>query len=187
MPSGADTIHELAFRDMENLKAQENVQEFRLPEWETTARHRGETQVQTGQKSGVKERVSLVFDRFMPAHRMYFGFRRKIACVAILVVLLILLALILGLAIGLSRKSRYASAPAKNLDTTHLTSCLATIKVSLWDHTLTQAISPTTVLDSVPAASPPQTPTTSYPLVTLPSILYPKAQIRMLIRCAGTN
>ena len=115
---------------MENLKAQENVQEFRLPEWETTARHGRETQVQTGQKSGVKEWVFLLFDRFMPGHRKYFGFSRKIACVAILVVLSILLALILGLAIGLSRKSRYASAPASNLDTIHLTSCSASIKVS---------------------------------------------------------
>ena len=115
---------------MENLKAQENVQEFRLPEWETTARHGRETQVQTGQKSGMKEWVFLLFDRFMPAHRKYFGFSRNIACVAILVVLSILLALILGLAIGLSRKSRYASALASNLDTTHLTSCSASIKVS---------------------------------------------------------
>ena len=98
---------------MESNKAQGNVQEFHLPEWETTARHRGEKQqVRTGQKSNVKQRVFLLFDRVLPAHRRYFGFSRKIACIAILVALLILLALILGLAIGLSRKSRYASASA---------------------------------------------------------------------------
>ncbi|KAF6217500.1 hypothetical protein HO133_006838 [Letharia lupina] len=90
---------------MENPKAQGNVQEFHLPEWETTARHRGEKQVQIGKKSGVKERVFLVFDRVMPGHRKYFGFSRKIACIAIFVGLLILLAVILGLAIGLSKKS----------------------------------------------------------------------------------
>ena len=93
---------------MQNPKAQENVQEFHLPEWETTARHRGETRVPTDQKSSVKERVFLLFDRVMPGHRRYFGFSRKTACIAVLVGLLILLALILGLAIGLSRKSRYA-------------------------------------------------------------------------------
>lgn len=101
---------------MENPKAreivQENVQEFHLPEWETTARHRGETRIPTGHKSSVKERVFLLFERVMSGHRKYFGFSRKIACIAIFVGLLILLALILGLAIGLSRKSRYALTPA---------------------------------------------------------------------------
>lgn len=95
---------------MENPKAQEDVQksvqEFQLPEWETTARHSGKTQVPTGHKLSIKQRAFLLFDNVMPAHRRYFGFTRKIACIAILVGLLILLALILGLAIGLSRRSR---------------------------------------------------------------------------------
>lgn len=93
---------------MENAKRSGNVEEFHLPEWETTARHRGKQQVQTGQKSSAREQVSLLFDRLFPGHRKYFGFSRKIACIALLAFLLILLALILGLAIGLSRKSRYA-------------------------------------------------------------------------------
>lgn len=97
---------------MENAKAQENVEEFHLPEWETTARHSGGKQVQTGQNSTARGRVFLVFDRVMPGHRRYFGFSRKIACLAILVVFSILIALMLGLAIGLSQKSRYASALA---------------------------------------------------------------------------
>lgn len=95
---------------MENPKVQENVQEsvqeFHLPEWETTARHRGKTRVPTGHKLSIKERVFLLFDNVIPAHRKYFGFTRKIVCIAILIGLLILLALILGLAIGLSTKSR---------------------------------------------------------------------------------
>ncbi len=172
---------------MENDKSQGSVQEFHLPEWETTARHRGEKKVRTGQNPNGKQRVLLLFDRVIPANRRYFGFSRKVACIAILVALLILLALILGLAIGLSRKSRYASATAKNLDTTHLILYSATIKTSPWDHKLTLAISPTTVPDSEPAASPPRTPTTSSPSVTSPSTLYLKDQIRMLIHCAGTS
>lgn len=99
------------FHKMENPKARENVQEFRLPEWETTARHRGETRVPTGQKSSVKERVLSLFENVMPSHKKYFGFSRKIACIAILVGLLVILALILGLAIGLSKNSRYAITP----------------------------------------------------------------------------
>ena len=94
----------------QNPKTQENVQEsvqeFQLPEWETTARHRGKTQVPAGHKWSMKERVLLLFDSVMPRHKKYFGFTRKIACIAILTGLLILLALILGLAIGLSRRSR---------------------------------------------------------------------------------
>ncbi len=105
---------------MENDKSQGNVQEFHLSEWETTARHRGEKQVRTSQNSNVKQRIFLLFDRVIPAYRGYFGFSRKTACIAILVALFISLALIFGLAIGLSRKSRYASAPAYNLDTAHL-------------------------------------------------------------------
>ena len=172
---------------MEIDKSQGNVQEFHLPEWETTARHRGEKQVRTSQNSNVKQRIFLLFDRVIPAHRRYLGFSRKTACIAILVALLMLLALILGLAIGLSRKSRYASAPAYNLDTAHLMLNSATIKISPWDHKHTLAILPTTDPDSEPAASPPRTPTTSSPSVTSPSTLYLKVQIRTLIHCAGTS
>ena len=96
---------------MQNHEAQGNCDEFQLPEWETTARHRGEKHAQTGQKSNGKERTFIVFDRVMPGHRKYFGFSRKTVCIAILLSFIILLALILGLAIGLTRNSRYAFAP----------------------------------------------------------------------------
>lgn len=96
---------------MEDPKLQENiqesVQEFQLPEWETTARHHGKTRVPAGHKLRVKERVFLLFDNVIPPHKKYLGFTRRVGCIAVLVGLLILLALILGLAIGLSRKSRY--------------------------------------------------------------------------------
>ena len=95
---------------MENHKAQGDVEEFHLPEWETAARHRGKKQSQTDQKFSVKERGYLVLDRVMPSHTRYFGFSRKVVCIATLLAFLILLALILGLAIGLSKKSRYAFA-----------------------------------------------------------------------------
>ena len=96
---------------MQNHEAQENVDNFHLPEWETTARHRGEKRAHTGQKPSVRERAFIIFDRLMPGHKKYFGFNRKITCIAILALVLLLLALILGLAIGLSRRSRYASVP----------------------------------------------------------------------------
>ena len=96
---------------MQSHGPQGNVEEFHLPEWETTDRHRGEKPAHTDHKPGVRERAFIVLNRFMPGHRKYFGLSRKIACIAILVLFLVLLALILGLAIGLSRKSRYASAP----------------------------------------------------------------------------
>ena len=96
---------------MENQKSQEAVEDFHLPEWESTSRQRGEKQVQNGQTPSVKERAFIVFDRVMPKHRRYLGFSRKIACITIITVFLILLALILGLAIGLGRKSRYDSNP----------------------------------------------------------------------------
>lgn len=97
---------------MENPKAQRNVEEFRLPEWETTARHRGQKQSQTGLKSSVKERAFIIFDRVMPGHRKYLGFKRNIACVAILIAFVVLLAVILGLAIGLSKKySQHQNLP----------------------------------------------------------------------------
>ena len=96
---------------MENQKSHEAVEEFHLPEWDTTSRRRGKKQVQNGQSSSVKERAFIVFDRVMPKYRKYLGFSRKIACITIIVVFLILLALILGLAIGLGRKSRYDYTP----------------------------------------------------------------------------
>ncbi len=93
---------------MQDSNPQENVQDFRLPEWETTARHRGEKHARTGPDPSARERAFIIFDRVVPSHRKYFGLSRKIACIAIIVVLVVLLALILGLAIGLSKKSRYA-------------------------------------------------------------------------------
>ena len=91
---------------MENANPRDNVQEFRLPEWETTARHRGEKHARSRPISNVRERVFIIFDRVMPGHRKYLGVSRKVACIAIALVIIILLALILGLAIGLSERSR---------------------------------------------------------------------------------
>ena len=85
---------------MENAKAQGNVEEFRLPEWETTARRRGEKEAHTGQKPSVKKRAFILFDHVMPGYKKYLGFSRKGACIAISVIFLALLALIPGLAIG---------------------------------------------------------------------------------------
>ena len=99
---------------MQHHENQGNVDEFNLPEWETTPRHRGEKHTHTDQKSSVRERAFIILNRFMPGHRKYFGLSRKIACIVILVVLLVSLALILGLAIGLSNKSRYASTPTQH-------------------------------------------------------------------------
>ena len=96
---------------MENQKGHEGVEDFHLPEWESTSRQRGEKQVPNGQSPSVKERAFIIFDRVMPKYRKYLGFSRKTACITIIIVFLILLALILGLAIGLGRKSRYDSNP----------------------------------------------------------------------------
>ena len=174
---------------MENQKSHEGVQEFHLPEWETTSRQRGEKQAQNGQTSSIKERASILFDRVMPKYRKYLGFSRKIACIIIIAVSLILLALILGLAIGLGKKSRYdfhstwhfGSVMSENLPYS------AIIKISLWARKVTQAISPTTALDLVPAASPRPTPTTLSLSVTLPLTLYLKAQILTAIPFVDTN
>ena len=93
-----------------NHNHQGHIEDFHLPEWETTARHRGKRPARTDHKSSVIERGLILFDRVIPRHRTYFGFSRKIVCLAaIVVVFLVFLALILGLAIGLSKKSRYAS------------------------------------------------------------------------------
>ena len=174
---------------MENPKSHDGVQEFHLPEWETTSRQRGEKQAQNGQISSVKERAYIVFDRVMPKYRKYLGFSRKIACIIIIVVLLILLALILGLAIGLGRKSRYDSNPTRNLGSvmSKILPFSATIKIFLWARRVTQAISPTTALVLVPAALPHPPPTTLYPSVILPLTLYLKAQILTAIHCVGTS
>lgn len=92
--------------NMQNHEPQANSEEFRLPEWETTARHRGDKHAETNQTSSVRERAFILIDRIVPSHRKYFGFSRKVICVALLIVILVILALILGLAIGLSKKTR---------------------------------------------------------------------------------
>ncbi|CAF9942003.1 MAG: hypothetical protein ALECFALPRED_009438 [Alectoria fallacina] len=86
---------------MENAKAQ-RVEEFHLPEWETTARHGGEKDIR--HKQSVKGRAFIVFDHVMPRDKKYFVCSRKGGCIAISI-FLVLLALILGLAIGLGRKT----------------------------------------------------------------------------------
>ena len=103
---------------MQNHEHQENNEEFHLPEWETTARHRGEKPAHTNgtdHKPSVIERGFMVLDRVVPRHRTYFGFSRKIICTVATVAFLVLLALILGLAIGLSKRSRYALTQHKFL------------------------------------------------------------------------
>lgn len=92
------------------MEPQGNIEEFRLPEWETTARHRGEKHAETDQKPSVRERAFVFFDRIIPGHRKYFGFSRRFICIALAIAFLVILALILGLAIGLSKRSRYTSA-----------------------------------------------------------------------------
>ena len=167
----------------------EGVEELHLPEWETTLRQRREKQAQNGQRSSVKERAIIVFDRVMPKYRKYLGFSRKIACIIIIVSSLILLALILGLAIGLGRKSRYDFHPSRKFGSvmSEFLPYLAIIKISLWARKVTQAISPTTALDLVPAVSPRPTTTILYPSVISPLTLCPKAQILITIRCVDTN
>lgn len=97
--------------NMQNREPQANAEEFHLPEWETTARHRGDKHAKTNQMSSLRERAFILIDRIVPGHRKYFGFSRKIICIALSIIVLVILALILGLAIGLSKKSKYASAP----------------------------------------------------------------------------
>ena len=174
---------------MENPKSHEGVQEFHLPEWETTSRQRGEKQARNGQTPSVKQRAFIIFDRVMPKYKRYLGFSRKTACIIIIVGCLILLALILGLAIGLGRKSRYDSNRNWNFGSVMSASLTysATIKISLWARKVTQAILPTTALDLVPAVSPRPPPITLYPSVILPLTLYLKAQILTTILCVDTN
>lgn len=173
--------------NMQNHEPQANSEEFRLPEWETTARHRGDKHAETNQTSSVRERAFILIDRIVPSHRKYFGFSRKVICIALLIVILVILALILGLAIGLSKKTRYASAPVRSLRACSPNRCSVTIEISLWDRKLTQVISLTTVLDLALAVLLLLTPTTSYPSVTLHLTQSPKAPIRMRIHCAGTS
>ena len=172
---------------MQNHEHQGNVEEFHLPEWETTARHRGEKPAHTDNKPSVMRRGFIVFDRIIPRHKTYFGFSRKIVCIAVLVQFLVILALILGLAIGLSKKSRYASPQHEFRMTCSLNFHPATIRISLWDRKPTQAISLTTVLDLVLAASLLPTPTILYPSATLPLTPSPKAPTPMQIRFAGIS
>ena len=93
----------------QNQQRQGNVEDFHLPEWETTARHRGVKPAHTDHKPSVIERGFIILDRVIPRHRTYCGVSRRIVCLAASVVFLVILALILGLAIGLSKNSRYAS------------------------------------------------------------------------------
>ena len=176
-------------RDMENPKSHEAVEDFHLPEWETTSRQRGAKQAQNGPNPSVKERAIILFDRIMPKYRTYLGSSRRIACIIIIASSLILLALILGLAIGLGRKSRYDPNPTWNFGSvmSEYLPYSAIIKISLWARKVTQAISPTTALDLVPAVSPRPTPTTLSLSVTSPLTLYLKAQILTKIRCVDTN
>lgn len=96
---------------MQNHQRQGNddIEDFHLPEWETTPRHRGEKPAHTDHKPSLIERGFIILDRVIPRHRTYCGIKRKILCIAASVVFLVLLALILGLAIGLTKKSGYAS------------------------------------------------------------------------------
>lgn len=89
---------------MDSLKQESSLAEFNLPEWETTARYRGEKA--TKDRRNVKERGLEYFERVMPAHRRYCGLSRNVACIAVLATLVLVIALILGLAIGLSKKSK---------------------------------------------------------------------------------
>ena len=93
---------------MEEPKKPEQVSESNLPEWETTARHRGEKEAPCVHY-GIKDRAMGAFDRYMPAHRKYCGLNRKIACIVLLVLVIAILALIIGLAVSLSKHSRYVA------------------------------------------------------------------------------
>ncbi|KAL2037083.1 hypothetical protein N7G274_010210 [Stereocaulon virgatum] len=86
---------------MEAPKQSEPVSEANLPEWETTARHRGEK----GVHYGVRDRAMMAFNRYVPAYRKYCGLSRKIACIVLLAILVAILALVIGLAVGLSKRS----------------------------------------------------------------------------------
>ena len=91
---------------MEVSKQAEPVSEANLPEWETTARHRGEKEA-PGVHYGIKDRAMVAFDRYVPAHRKYCGLGRKIACIVLFAILIAILALVIGLAVGLSKRSKY--------------------------------------------------------------------------------
>jgi len=93
---------------MENPKEPEAVSEHYLPEWETSARHRGEKQASTAQPR-IKHRAIEAFERAMPAHRRYCGLTRRLACIVILAIVVAILVLIIGLAAGLSSHSKSVS------------------------------------------------------------------------------
>ncbi len=95
---------------MEEPKESQACQEYRLPEWETTARHRGDDEKNastTQRATNIKATISGNFNRLMPGHRKYCGLSRRLACIVICLILLALLALILGLAVGLSKRNRF--------------------------------------------------------------------------------
>lgn len=94
---------------MEERKETRSNGRFELPEWETTARHRGGggKTSKSPDKVDTRTRLTQAFDGLMPAHRKYCGMSRRLACIVFFSILLCLLALILGLAIGLSMKAGY--------------------------------------------------------------------------------
>jgi len=92
---------------METTKGDGAVEEFNLPEWETSARHRKERHIPTAAGEGFKDRARGHFNRVMPAHRKYCGLSRKVACIIVLAVSVAIVVLIVGLAAGLSHRSRY--------------------------------------------------------------------------------
>lgn len=94
---------------MEDPKATGAVGGFNLPEWETTARHRGEKQ-SPATTEGFKGRALGYFDHVMPPHQRYLGLSRRRACIIVLVIVVAILILIIGLAAGLSHRARFVSA-----------------------------------------------------------------------------
>lgn len=94
---------------MEDPIAKGAVSGYNLPEWETTARHRGEKQLPVTTE-GFKGRALGYFDHVMPPHRRYLGLSRRMACIIVLVIVVAILILIIGLAAGLSHRARFVSA-----------------------------------------------------------------------------
>lgn len=82
------------------------VDEFNLPEWETTSRHRGDKQPPRAREN-LKGKALAHFNHVMPPHRKYWGLSRTLACLVIVVTVVAILVLIIGLAAGLSHHKRY--------------------------------------------------------------------------------
>jgi hypothetical protein len=92
---------------METTKGHDRAEEFNLPEWETSTRHRGEKRKPTAAGESFKDKARGQFDRLMPAHQKYCGLSRRVVCIIVLAVAVAILVLIVGLAAGLSHRSRY--------------------------------------------------------------------------------